>query len=103
MSPTEQRAILTISLLAAFADGMKDDREREAIKRVAESLAGADEAPQLAQVYQEVLLRRVELAQAVAVLTDPGQRQLAYELAVGICDADNERNDSEREFLTQLK
>jgi uncharacterized membrane protein YebE (DUF533 family) len=103
MSPTEQRAILTIALLAAFADGMKDDREREAIKRVAESLAGPTDAPQLAEVYQEVLLKRVDLAQAAAGLSDPGQRQLAYELAVGVCDADNERNDAERQFLNQLK
>jgi uncharacterized protein (DUF697 family)/tellurite resistance protein len=103
MSPTEQRAILTIALLAAFADGMKDDREREAIKRVAESLAGPHDAPQLAEVYQAVLLRRVDLAQAVAAINDPGQRQLAYELAVGVCDADDERNDAERQFLNELK
>jgi uncharacterized membrane protein YebE (DUF533 family) len=35
-----QQAILTISLLAAFADGATDDRERQEIRRVAESLAG---------------------------------------------------------------
>jgi uncharacterized protein (DUF697 family)/tellurite resistance protein len=103
MSPTEQRAILTIALLAAFADGMKDEREREAIKRVAESLAGPSEAPQLAQAYQEVLLKRVDLPGAVAAIEDPAHRQLAYELAVCVCDADHERNDAERRFLNELK
>ena len=71
MSPTEQRAVLTIALLAAFADGLKDEREREAIKRVADSLAGPEDAPQLAAVYQEVLLKRVDLEQVAAAITDP--------------------------------
>ena len=103
MTPTEQRAVLTIALLAAFADGMKDERERETIKRVAESIAGPDGTPQLAEVYQQVLLKRVEVADAVAAVADPAHRQLAYELAVCVCDADGECNDTERKFLTQLK
>ena len=103
MSPAEQRAVLTIALLGAFADGMKDERERETIKRFAESLAGPNEAPQLAEVYQQVLLKRVDLSQAVAVLTDPAHRQLAYEVAVCVCDADGERSELERQFLEQLK
>jgi len=103
MSPNEQRAILTIALLAAFADGMKDEREREAIKRVAESLAGPSDVPQLAEVYQEVLLKRVELSQAVAAISDAAHRQLAYELAVCVCDADDQRNEAERAFLDELK
>jgi tellurite resistance protein len=103
MTPTEQRAVLTIALLAAFADGMKDERERETIKRVAESIAGPDDSPQLAQVYQQVLLKRVELADAVAAISDNAHRQLAYELAVCVCDADGARNDAEQQFLAQLK
>ena len=38
MNTQETRSILTIALLAAFADGMKDERERTAVKRVAEAL-----------------------------------------------------------------
>jgi uncharacterized protein (DUF697 family)/tellurite resistance protein len=103
MSPTEQRAILTVALLAAFADGSKDDRERDAIKRVAESLSGHEGASQLAEVYQEVLLKRIDLHQVADALTNAGQRQLAYEIAVGVCDADDERNAAERTFLDELK
>jgi uncharacterized protein (DUF697 family)/tellurite resistance protein len=103
MSPTEQRAVLTIALLAAFADGLKDDREREAIKRVADSLAGPKDAPQLAEVYQEVLLKRVDLRQVANTLSDAAHRQLAYELAVCVCDADGERNPAELTFLDELK
>lgn len=103
MSPTEQRSLLTICLMAAFADGLKDDRERDAVKRVAETLAGPNEAPQLASVYQEVLLKRVDLTQVVATLTDPAHRQLAYELAVCVCDADGASNDAEQQFLQGLR
>ncbi len=103
MSPHEQRSLLTICLMAAFADGLQDDREREAVKRLSDTLAGPNEAPQLASVYQEVLLNRVDLAQVAATLTDPAHRQLAYELAVCVCDADDATNDSEQRFLDELK
>jgi uncharacterized protein (DUF697 family)/tellurite resistance protein len=103
MSPTEQHAVLTIALMAAFADGLKDDREREALKRIAESLAGPNQPPMLASVYQEVLLKRIDVADVAAVITDHTHRQLAYELAVCVCDADGVANDSERQFLSGLK
>lgn len=103
MSSNEQRALLTICLLAAFADGLKDDREREAIKRVADTLANPNDAPELASVYQEVLLKRIDVAAVAASLTDPSHRQLAYELAVCVCDADGESNEAERRFLDGLK
>ena len=35
MNAEQQHLILTISLYAAFADGIKDDREREEIRRIA--------------------------------------------------------------------
>ena len=40
MTNEEIRAILTICLLASYADGEKHDREREQIRQVAEGLAG---------------------------------------------------------------
>ena len=88
MNAREQEAVLTIALLAAFSDGAKDEREREEIKRIAESLTGEPGAPQLSQLYQNVLLERVTVAQAAAVLSEPSYRQLAYEMAVCVCDAD---------------
>jgi uncharacterized protein (DUF697 family)/tellurite resistance protein len=103
MNAREQEAVLTIALLAAFADGNKDDREREEIKRIADSLAGEAGAPQWSQLYQSVLLKRVNVAQAAAALTDPTHRQLAYEMAVCVCDADAVASDAEQKFLQELK
>ena len=39
MNPSEQRALLTLMVHAALADGNKSDDERAAVKRAAESLA----------------------------------------------------------------
>jgi len=98
---TPENAVLTISLFAAFADGANDDREREHIRRFAETL-GAD-APDLPRLYQDVLLRRVKLSDATQALSDLGQRQFAYEMAVCVCDADGVQGDGERRFLSELK
>ena len=103
MTPSEQQAILGIALLAAFADGDKADTEREAVRRLAESLGREAGGAGLASLYQDVLLKRVTLADTVAALNDPAQRQLAYEMAVCVCDADGRRNAAEAAFLTDLK
>jgi uncharacterized protein (DUF697 family)/tellurite resistance protein len=103
MNAREQEAVLTIALLAAFADGAKDERERAEIKRIAESLSGEAGAPQMSQLYQNVLLKRVNVSQAAAVLTDPSHRQLAYEMAVCVCDADAVASPAEQKFLQELR
>ena len=103
MTLEQQQSILTIALYAAFADGVKDEREREEVRRIAGSLADAAGAPDLANLYQDVLLKRVSLATATAVLTDSSQRQLAYEMAVCVCEADGRVVESERGFLNELK
>lgn len=103
MTHEGQKSILTIALYAAFADGNKGEREREEIRRIAESLAEEAGTPDLARIYQDVLLKRVSLEAAAAALTEPGQRQLAYEMAVCVCDADGRQNESERRFLLALK
>ena len=94
-------AILAISLFAAFADGSNDDREREHIRRFAETM-GAD-APDLPKLYQDILLKRITLADAASALDDLGQRQFAYEMAVCVCDADGVQGSSEKQFLAELK
>src|SRR5262245_11900097 len=99
MEPAQQRAVLTICLMAAFADGNNDDREREAIQRVADSLGSAG---QVAAIYQDVMLRKPDLATVAAALRTPEDRKLAYESAVGVCNADGAASPAEREFLARL-
>lgn len=99
----QQQAILAIALMAAFADGAKHDRERDAIRRIAEALSSESGAPDLLRLYQDVLLRRTRLEQAVAVLDTPELRQLAYEMAVSVCQADDTESETEQAFLADLR
>ena len=99
MEPPQQRALLTLCLMAAFADGVNDDRERNAIQRVAESLGGGIDVSSL---YQDVLLRKPDLATVAAGLRTQEERQLAYEMAVGVCSADGATSAAERDFLARL-
>lgn len=101
MKPVEQESILTLALMAAFADGAKHDAERGEIKRMAESLPHAEVQP--AALYQRVLLKRVTTAQAAAPLQSPELRHLAYEMAVCVCDADGAQSDAEKAFLAGLR
>jgi uncharacterized protein (DUF697 family)/tellurite resistance protein len=103
MTNDEQKAILTIALFAAFADGIKDEREREEVRRIAEDLADQAGAPDLARLYQDVLLKRVSLDSAATALADRDQRQLAYEMALCVCEADGRLAEAERRFLETLK
>jgi len=102
MNLDEQKALLTIALCAAFADGTKADAERDEIRRITESLPGAAEL-NLAALYQDVLLRRVTVEGASAKLATTELRQLAYELAAGVCDADGTQSTPERDFLSGLR
>lgn len=99
MNEHEKQAVVTVALLAAFADGAKTDDERAEVRAVVDSLEG--ELP-MAVLYRDVLMKKRTLETAVAQLSQPGTRQLAYEMAVGVVDSDGLRNEQETAFLEQL-
>ncbi|MDZ4098073.1 MAG: DUF533 domain-containing protein [Methylophilaceae bacterium] len=96
-------AILSIAVLASFADGKKAEVEREQIRNIMESLQTEGTQLDLAKLYQDVLLKRIDLAKAAANITDHSHRQLAYEMAVCVCDADGVMTAEEQRFLQELK
>ncbi len=100
MQRTEQEAVVLIALLAAFADGERNDREREEIRRLAETLPGD---LNVAALYQDALLKRRTVADAAAALGTPELRRYAYEMAVGVCDADGAHSPAEKAFLDDLR
>lgn len=102
MTPTETQAIVTLSLMAAFVDGEKHDRERAEVKRIADALAQSD-AVHLPSLVQDVLMKRVNLASTAAALQSADARQLAYEMAVCVCDADGVQSVAEQKFLDELR
>jgi uncharacterized protein (DUF697 family)/tellurite resistance protein len=102
MTEQEQKAVLTACLMAAFADGSKHERERTEIRNIAETLAG-EASINLSALVQDVLLKRASLPALAAALGTPQSRQLAYEMAVCVCDADGAQSPAEREFLAALR
>ncbi len=105
MSQLERDAIAAICLMAAFADGQPDDRERARIKTVVDGLStdgGTPGADVSNQVYQRVIFRQTSAAQEAAQLSMPELKQLAYEMAVSVCDADGVASVAEQKFLTDL-
>jgi len=102
MNLDEQKSLLTIALCAAFADGAKADAERDEIRRITASLPGAGEL-NLAALYQDVLLGRADIGEIATKLSTPALRQLAYELAAGVCDADGAQSPAEQAFLARLR
>ncbi|WP_428389935.1 YcjF family protein [Mucisphaera sp.] len=101
LADDRRTAILTLTVLAAFADGRKSDEERAQVKAVAENLSA--DAGELPKIMQDVLLGKVDLATTAAQLQEPAEKSLAYEMAVVVCDADGKTNEAEATFLAELR
>lgn len=101
MNDTEQRALVGICLLAAFADGTHADVERERVRQLLEGFSNP--ALNALELYREVLLRRVSLGDFTPRLSSPEHRLLAYEMALGVCEADGRLNEAESVFLAGLR
>jgi uncharacterized protein (DUF697 family)/uncharacterized tellurite resistance protein B-like protein len=101
MDNQQTKSILTVALMAAFADGLKDERERESVRRLAEAF-GAEASIDLPALYREVLLAQPDLTEVVRPLDTQGLRQYAYEMAVGVVNSDGSQNAAEAAFLARL-
>lgn len=101
LTPPETEAILTLSLLAAFADGEKHDREREELRKITSTITA--DGFDITALYQEVLLRKPDLKVVADRLSTAEARLLAYEMAVCVCDADDVSTELEKDFLHRLR
>jgi uncharacterized protein (DUF697 family)/tellurite resistance protein len=104
MSEAEQRATLAVALMAAFADGMRDERERAAVESLVGQLGRASGGAGLdvAAIYQDLMQRKPAISELVKPLVTPQSRQFAYEAAVGVAHADGATTPEESAFLAQL-
>ncbi|MCA2998602.1 MAG: GTPase [Rhodocyclaceae bacterium] len=102
MNEQERDGLLTIAMLAAFADGNNSDQERTEIRRIAGAL-GAESGANMPLLYQNVLLKKVGVADAAAMLASDECRAIAYEFAAGVCNADGALSPAEIAFLASLQ
>jgi uncharacterized protein (DUF697 family)/tellurite resistance protein len=100
MTDAEIRAFMTVALMAAMADGAGDDRERAALKGLAGRLG--EGKLDLSDVYDDVLVRKISIADAVRPLGTTEARRQAYETAVAVADADGVHSPAEGAFLRDL-
>ena len=70
---------------------------------MADSLSGESGALNFSRLYHDVLLKRLKLDTAVQKGIDLNHRQLVYEMAVCVCNADGQQGDAERSFLADLR
>jgi uncharacterized protein (DUF697 family)/tellurite resistance protein len=101
MTEQEHRAIISICILAAFADGTQDELERTQVEQILKGFA--EEHIELTSVYQDVLGGKVSLAGLATRLQMPAAKALAYEMAVCVCHADGVVSEPERQFLADLR
>ncbi len=102
MDITEQKAVLTLAMMAAFADGENSDAERMTLSSMAQSF-GPDARLNVWEIYQDVVARRRSVGEVAAQLASPDARAMAYDMAAGVCEADGSVNDAERAFLDSLR
>lgn len=100
MTEIEIRAVLTVALMAAYSDGLKDERERAQVKSIADRLGTG--TIDVAALHDDVLLNPPRLADVVQPLAAASTRQYAYEMAVGVIDADGAQTPAEAAFLAEL-
>jgi len=98
-SARSQDSLLAICLFAAFADGEKSSDEREEIRRLAEEIGSEN----VAALSRQILMRRLTLESVIAGLGGQDERLLAYEMALGICEAGGAVSSQEKEFLNSLR
>ncbi len=94
-----QDALLAICLFAAFADGEKSESERDEVRRLADEF----ESENLSALSRQILMRKLPLESVVADLPAPQDRLLAYEMALGVCEAGGTVTPDEQEFLNNLR
>ncbi len=102
MNTTEPKAILTIAMMAAFADGRDSEVERGALRRMTDSF-GPEAGINLWEIYQDVVTRRRPLGEIAAQLVTPEARTMAYDMAASVCEADGSVNGPEAQFLDALR
>lgn len=100
MLDPQHRAVATIALFAALADGRMSDEERRRVEDTLRQLAEGE--PDLASVAADVFLGRTTPERAASAITDPAFKQAAFEAAVCVCDGDGATGPEERRFLEGL-
>jgi uncharacterized protein (DUF697 family) len=96
----EQKTIPSICILAALADGMPTDTERQEIGRIVDKFS--NEVFDLHRAFEEARSGRLSADKLAQSVQSEKGKALAYEMAVCICNVDQALTPSEQHFLAGL-
>lgn len=99
MTPTQQQALMSLALHAAYADGNATPEEQAAVRKVAERFQ--NDGVRMPSFNPEERARAVKAL--AAELRGPLTGLAAYEAAVAVCEADKSQCEAERVFLSALR
>lgn len=99
MQPSDYPPLVAIAMLAAAADGRTELDEHAAIDAVVARIG----SPDVSRLAQQVSSGGLRVADLAAKLSDDKARQLAYETALAVCNADGVANPAEQKFLEELR
>jgi uncharacterized protein (DUF697 family)/tellurite resistance protein len=99
MTESDREPILTIAMLAAFADGRATLHEKAQAQQALGRLGGSN----LEAITGQVAAGQLQLADVARRLSGNDSRQLAYETAVVVCNTDGPANEQETRFLADLR
>lgn len=97
----ELNAIPSICILAALADGAPSDVERQEVKRIVDQFS--NELFDLHAAYDDATSGKTNTEKLAASIQSTEGKNLAYEMAVCICNVDRALSSSEQQFLTNLR
>ena len=98
LTPAHAEALTSIALFAAFADDGQSDVERTKVREIMNSLGTSAASDAL----RRVVFKETSLANEATKLESPELRSLAWETAIGVCEADGVTSAAERAFLDEL-
>ncbi|MEP6475415.1 MAG: DUF533 domain-containing protein [Gemmatimonadota bacterium] len=99
MTPSDYPALVAIAMLAAAADGTTDANEKAAIDAVVAKIG----SPDVTRLAAQVSTGGLRVADLAAKLSDDQAKQMAYETALAVCNADGSASPAEQKFLDELK
>jgi tellurite resistance protein/uncharacterized protein (DUF697 family) len=102
LTPEQSSSLTAIALFAAFAEGGQSDVERQRVKQIIESLSTEAGEPSMSDALRRVLFKQTTIAQEAAKLTTPELREMAWEAALSVCEADGKTSPTERAMLDEL-
>ena len=99
MQSSDFAPIIALSMMAARADGRIDPEERAAIDGVVSRIG----SPDVSLLEQQVAKGNIKIADLARRLSGDDAKQLAYQGALAVINADGSTTPAERGFLEELR